>query len=122
MGISRADCSRRNGAMAIAAPTLGEGRPRTARGMRRASSPRADHISQSSTDAAKMKLFRSINSKFDSNQPVIQWDGDLRGIIAAMRSREAADRGRQPRLRLVRRLDVRRTVQPGLLAPVEVAA
>ena len=70
-----------------------------------------------------MKLFRTINSKFDTNQPVIQWDGDVGGIIAAMRAREAAERGHQSRVGLTRRVvDVRQTAQSKLLAPMEVAA
>jgi len=70
-----------------------------------------------------VKLFRTINSKFDTNQPVIQWEGDVRGIIAAMRALQAAERGRQSRLRLARRVvDMRPTAQSKLLAPMEVAA
>ena len=59
-----------------------------------------------------MKLFRTINSKFDTNQPVIQWEGDMRGIIAAKLARQAAERGRQSRVGLTRRVvDVRPTAQ-----------
>ena len=69
-----------------------------------------------------MKLFRTINSKFDPNQPVIEWDGDVRGIIAARRARDAVDRRRRSPLQSVWCLEVRPTVQSKLLTPKEVAA
>jgi len=70
-----------------------------------------------------VKLFRTINSKFDTNQPMIQWEGDMRGIIAAMRAREAAERGRPSRLPQARGVvDVRPTAQSKPLTPMEVAA
>jgi len=40
-----------------------------------------------------MKLIRTINSRFDPNQAFIQWEGDVRGIIAAMRAAENVERG-----------------------------
>jgi hypothetical protein len=69
-----------------------------------------------------MRLVRTINSHFDPNQPVIHWDSDVRGIIAAMRARDAANRGRQIRLRLVSHLDLRPVIQTKPLVPMEVAA
>ena len=70
-----------------------------------------------------MKLFRTINSLFDPNQPVIQWEGDVRGIIAAMRAAEMAERGASPRLGVVRRVaHARRIVRVAADAPMEVAA
>jgi hypothetical protein len=65
-----------------------------------------------------MRLFRTINANLDPNQPFIQWDGDVRGIIAAMRARDAADRRRSPRFRLA----PPPVVQSKALAPLEVAA
>ncbi len=64
-----------------------------------------------------MKLFRTFNSQFDTSQPAIQWEGDVRGIIAARRTQEAT-RVSRLRLRLVRRatpLAQRLPVQAGML-------
>lgn len=63
-----------------------------------------------------MKLFRTFNSQFDPSQPTIQWEGDVRGIIAARRAQEAT-RVSRLRLRLVRRatpLAQRLPVQAGM--------
>jgi hypothetical protein len=49
-----------------------------------------------------MKLFRTFNSRFDPSQPPIQWEGDVRGIIAARRAQEAAQMNRL-RLRMIQR-------------------
>ncbi len=70
-----------------------------------------------------MKLFRTINSQFDPNQPLIQWEGDVRGIIAAKCAAEKAERVASPRSRMVRRISsVRRIVRLTALAPMEAAA
>lgn len=49
-----------------------------------------------------MKLIRTISPGFDPCQPPIQWEGDVRGIIAARRAEEAVRTSRL-RLRLVHR-------------------
>jgi hypothetical protein len=54
-----------------------------------------------------MNLFRTLNAGFDPSQPPIQWEGDVRGIIAARRAEEAA---RMNRLRL-------RTIQRAVTIP-----
>ena len=70
-----------------------------------------------------MKLFRTINARFDPNQPLIQWEGDVRGIIAARRAAEKAETGASYRPRLIRRVSgVRRIVGETAVAPMEVAA
>jgi len=70
-----------------------------------------------------MKLFRTINSQFDPDQPLVQWEGDVRGIIAAMRAAEKAERNAGPRPRVIRRIaKVRRIVRVTMVAPLEVAA
>jgi hypothetical protein len=70
-----------------------------------------------------MKLFRTINSQFDPNQPLIQWDGDVRGIIAARRAAEMAQRSASPRLRVAPRVtNARRIMRVTAVAPMEAAA
>jgi len=49
-----------------------------------------------------MKLFRTFNSRFDPSQPPIQWEGDIRGIIAARRAEAAAHMNRL-RVRVIQR-------------------
>jgi len=49
-----------------------------------------------------MKLFRTLNAGLDPSQPPIQWEGDVRGIIAARRAEEVARMSRL-RLRLLHR-------------------
>ncbi len=70
-----------------------------------------------------MKLFRTINSRFDPNQPPIQWEGDVRGIIAARREAEMAKRNAGARLRVVWHVANVRTInRPTIDAPMEVEA
>ena len=69
-----------------------------------------------------MKLFKTISSNFEPSQPFLQWDGDVRGIIAAMRARDAAARERPLRWRWVRRVIVGATLNPKARPALEVAA
>jgi len=69
-----------------------------------------------------MKLFRTFDSAFDPNQPLIQWEGDVRGIIAARRAQETAGKGHLLRLRLVRRVQVRPPARIKPLVPMKAAA
>ncbi len=70
-----------------------------------------------------MRLFRTINSQFDPNQPLIQWEGDVRGIIAARRAAERAEGIAIYHPRVVRRVpEIRRIVREPAVAPIEVTA
>jgi hypothetical protein len=69
-----------------------------------------------------MKLFRTLNSRFDPSHPPIQWEGDVRGIIAARRAEEAAQMNRL-RLRMIQRPKlIPRPAKVRTEAPFEVAA
>jgi hypothetical protein len=48
-----------------------------------------------------MKLIRTVNSRFDPNQPFIQWEGDVRGIIAARRAADNVEQGASYRPRVI---------------------
>jgi len=69
-----------------------------------------------------MKLFRTINSRFDPNQPVIHWAGDVRGIIAARRAAEKAATRASYRPRVIRRVVVVHRIGRTTGTPMEVAA
>ena len=69
-----------------------------------------------------MKLFRTICSIADPKQPLIRWDGDVRGIIVALRAREAAIGELSIRLRSVRPSILRATVKAKPAIALEVAA
>ena len=70
-----------------------------------------------------MKLFRTINSQFDPNQPFIRWEGDVRGIIAAMCTADKAERIARHRPRMIGCVaNIRRIVRVIVVAPMEVAA
>jgi len=69
-----------------------------------------------------MKLFRTINSQFDPNQPLIEWKGDVQGIIAARRAAEMAERSAGYRLRVVRRVSGIHRITRTTGAPMEIAA
>ncbi len=70
-----------------------------------------------------MKLFRTINLQSDPNQPRIQWEGDVRGIIAAMRAAEKAESNAGPRTRMIRSVvNVRRIQRVTAGVPMKVAA
>lgn len=69
-----------------------------------------------------MKLFRSLNAELDPSQPPIQWEGDVRGIIAARRAEEAARMSRL-RLRMIHRPTlIPRSTDSRTETPLEVAA
>jgi hypothetical protein len=67
-----------------------------------------------------MKLFRAFNAHLDPGQPLIQWEGDVRGIIAG---RRAAELNARLRLRIAGRTQ---RVAPVALVktrqPMEIAA
>jgi len=69
-----------------------------------------------------MKLFRTINSQFDPNQPLIEWKGDVQGIIAARRAAEMAERTAGYRLCVVRRVSGIHRITRTTGAPMEIAA
>lgn len=69
-----------------------------------------------------MKLFRTINSRFDPNQSLVQWDGDVRGIIAAKRAAEKVEASASYRPRLIRRVPVVHRIARTIGAPMGVAA
>jgi hypothetical protein len=69
-----------------------------------------------------MKLFRTINSQFDPNQPLIEWKGDVQGIIAARRAAEMAERSAGYRLRVVGRVSGIHRITRTMGAPLEIAA
>jgi len=69
-----------------------------------------------------MKLFRTINSQFDPNQPLIEWKGDVQGIIATRRAAEMAERSAGYRLRVVRRVSGIHRITRTTGAPMEIAA
>jgi len=69
-----------------------------------------------------MKLFRTINSQFDPNQPLIEWKGDVQGIIATRRAAEMAERSAGYRLRVVRHVSGIHRITRTTGAPLEIAA
>jgi len=72
-----------------------------------------------------MKLFRTINSQFDPNQPLIpliEWKGDVQGIIAARRAAEMAERSAGYRLLVVRHVSGIHRITRTTGASLEIAA
>ena len=70
-----------------------------------------------------MKLFRTIHSQFDPNQPLLQREGDVRATIAAMRAAEKAEGSARHRLRMFSGVaNIRRNGRVTVPAPMEVAA
>ncbi len=69
-----------------------------------------------------MKLYRTLNAP-TPGQPLIQWEGDVRGIIAALHAKEAAGGAARLRLRMIRRvIHVRPILRVRVVPLMEAAA
>ena len=70
-----------------------------------------------------MKLFRTLNADCDPDQPLIQWEGDVRGIIAALPAREQPEPNAEVHLRVIRRAEfIPRFTRVKQIYPMESAA